>query len=227
MATPTKAKSTKKPPIVEAVKPESPTEQQLALVLEQHKKAMDAQLSLFGTSVTLSDSLSNTVITLATAFLGGTIIFIEKIVKGPINYFGLIWIGCSCIIATIGCNLYIRSRNIRAIQHELNRNYDQCNTLQRRTRSLSDFSYGSLLIGMVLITTFALLNVSNPNKLSEGVHSMTNQGNIRQENIRKDEGLAPSVLRTILNPPPIPSPPAPQPSNAQNTSTNTPAKSSK
>lgn len=103
------------------------------------------------------------IVTVASAFLGGSLLFMEKIAPVRVG-FSLLFLGLGwlALVASIGCVARLRHMNLMAGGLAMDGNYDKARRINRHTDQLSAWSQGLLILGMASLVVVGLLNVGQP-----------------------------------------------------------------
>ena len=100
------------------------------------------------------------IVTVASAFLGGSLLFMEKIAPVRVG-FSLLFLafGWLALVASIGCVARLRHMNLMAGGLAMDGNYEKARQINRHTDRLSAWSQGLLILGMASLVIVGLLNV--------------------------------------------------------------------
>ncbi len=145
------------------------------------------------------------VVTVASTFLGGSLLFLEKFTPAKSNWsIGVISVGWISLVASIGCIARVRFMNLRSGKLALTDEYDEAKKIDRHTDFLSNWSQWLLIVGMSALVVVGVLNFNQIGN-SERKEHMSNQNDHR-------EGLRESLPYGSLKPsaaPPVPLAPPP------------------
>jgi hypothetical protein len=100
------------------------------------------------------------IVTVASVFLGGSLLFLEKI--APVRTgLSLLFLapGWLALVASIGCVVSLRHMNLMAGRLAMDGKYHEAGQFNRCTDRLSVWSLGLLILGMVLLMVAGILNV--------------------------------------------------------------------
>ena len=101
-----------------------------------------------------------TIVTIATAMMGGSILFLEKIAPHPIVWtIALLAMGWLALLGSIFLITDVRLNNLESLRHALECEYELAKTVDSHTRKASDLARWALVFGMLLIAGYGLLNL--------------------------------------------------------------------
>lgn len=197
--------------------------QKLSQTFETEKLGRDSVYKMFDLSANLAEKATDKGITVATAFLGGTLVFAEKIAGAyHLVYILILIIGILAVVASVGLLLYVRSKNIDAIKKALANKPAESAKASDEAEGASDAARFVLFMGMLTIVFFMILTLYDINEKKKDKTSMSNE-KVTQPivtEIRKDEGIRPADVMHILFPANgNPGNPSPQSGGTQTTST--------
>ena len=130
---------------------------------DTRQKNKVSQEKLFETIVTEASGFYRSVLTVATAFLGGTLVFLKQMAPSPSPLSqAALGLGWFALIASVGCVIWVRRLNLDSGRHVLEGDIEAARRLDRRTRTLSNWAAGLLVAGMILLMLFGFLNLSTP-----------------------------------------------------------------
>lgn len=101
------------------------------------------------------------VLTIASAFLGGTILFFDKL-KVSIKPLSLIllFLGWLCLIVVIALSGIIRLKNLESGRLALDNEIEKARKLDSRKENWSEIMLWFLIAGIFLITLFGIINLA-------------------------------------------------------------------
>jgi len=101
-----------------------------------------------------------TITTVASAFLGGSLLFLDKLASRPstlsLFVLGGAWI---CLIASIACTAWVRRKNLDSGWKALEQRFEDAQGIDKKTRGWSTVGIVSLIFGMCLLMIFGMMNV--------------------------------------------------------------------
>ena len=111
------------------------------------------------------------IVTVASSFLGGSLLFLERIAPRP-SQFSLVVLaaGWASLIASIGLVAWIRAKNLESGALVLAGDYDRAKTIDSTKMFLSNWATVLLCLGMLLIMLCGLLNVWSEQSGTSGVN---------------------------------------------------------
>ncbi len=102
----------------------------------------------------------NLVITIASSFLGGSLLFIEKIALIPSNSsLYLLGLGWLALIGSIVAISFVRRLNLDSGWKALEEKFDEAKVIDAKTRKLSTGAIVLFSIGLFLIMLFGIINL--------------------------------------------------------------------
>ena len=100
------------------------------------------------------------ILTLATSFLGATLVFIDRIAPKPQHWtLILLGLGWLCLIAAVSLIASVRWRNIESGRTAHAGDWEKESDEEKMTRKLTVGAVFFLVIGMSLVTLFGFLNL--------------------------------------------------------------------
>lgn len=115
---------------------------------------------IFSSIVTEAGGFYSAILTIASSFLGGSLLFLEKITEAPnpisLYFLGLGWI---CLVFSIISIIFVRRRNLDSGWLALEGKYSEAKEIDSETRTLSNISSILLGVGLSLIMIFGMINV--------------------------------------------------------------------
>jgi hypothetical protein len=118
------------------------------------------KLAIFQSVTTEAGGYYGQIVTVASSFLGGSLLFMEKI--APIHSvwsflgLGIAWMS---LVASIGCVARLRHHNLKSGLLALNQDFTGASQIDRHTLVLSWWSQFLLIVGMSALVFMGLLNV--------------------------------------------------------------------
>jgi hypothetical protein len=126
---------------------------------EAKKKGVDNGI-IFTAMAQEASGLYDIVIKVASAFLGGTLVFLEKIVPSPSEWcIAVLGIGCGLLILTIVFVVIVRLVNIQAGHHALGDEMEIARSYDRFGQPLTVAALISFALGLGLIAYAGISNV--------------------------------------------------------------------
>lgn len=117
---------------------------------------------IFSSIVSEAGSFYRTIITVASTFLGGTLLFLERIAPRPsIHSVIVLAIGWFCLIAAILFIIFVRALNLRSGQYALEGRFDKAHKLDTRKWALTVCAAWALTLGLLCIMWFGFVNLMN------------------------------------------------------------------
>jgi predicted membrane channel-forming protein YqfA (hemolysin III family) len=99
-------------------------------------------------------------LTISTAFLGGSMVFLDKIAPDPIPWTCFfLCLGWICLLKTIHLLLQIRLTNLHAFRLGLEEKWDECAIVVKPNEVKTTIMTKWIMWGLVFITFFGLLNI--------------------------------------------------------------------
>lgn len=103
----------------------------------------------------------HTVTTIATAFLGGSLLFIEKIAPHPVPWtLGLLGAGWVCLLAAIGFITDVRRTNMLSMRLAMRSEQELAQDIDKVARRSCMIGQYALILGMLLVSLYGLANVA-------------------------------------------------------------------
>jgi hypothetical protein len=123
---------------------------------------------IFTTMATEAAGLYNLLMSVSTAVLGGTLLFLERIASSPTKqslwYLGLGWL--MLLFCTVAC-AWVRWKNLESGRLVLENKIQDARKIDKINRWLTKFAIASLALGITLIGVFALINVVHKVNVAE------------------------------------------------------------
>ena len=114
----------------------------------------------FEVLATEADGFYKTVVTVSTAIMGGTLIFLEKVAPHPtLGSIIVLGTGWMFLFAAIGSILYVRRKNLESLRLALRGEYPAAGDIDARTRRASSMAPYLMIIGMALAGLSGLMNL--------------------------------------------------------------------
>jgi hypothetical protein len=135
------------------------------------------KLAILQSMTTEAGGYYGLIVTVASSFLGGSLLFMEKL--APIHSgwfllgFGIAWIS---LVASIGCVARLRYYNLKSGRLALNQDFTGASQIDRHTDVLSWWSQFLLILGMSALVLIGLFNV-HPFSTERKVQMTTPQTN--------------------------------------------------
>jgi hypothetical protein len=115
--------------------------------------------------------------TIASAFLGGVLVFVEKITPKPSHSSIIVLgIGGALLVLSIGAIAYVRIKNLVSARCLLDGNLDEATRLDHKKEVMSHVSVWLLMAGMACITLFAAMNLWEKGNKSDGRTTLQENG---------------------------------------------------
>jgi len=116
--------------------------------------------ALFDSIVKEAGGFYNLILSVASAFLGGSLLFLEKIAPKPVVWsLPILGLGWLALIVAIGLSAYVRLENLEAGRLALEGKYDEAKKLDRKKECCCIGMLWTLLIGVFLVAAFGLVNI--------------------------------------------------------------------
>lgn len=116
--------------------------------------------TVFNVLATEAGGYYKSILTVASSFLGGSLIFIEKIAPTPskcsLYLLGVGWLLLICSIATI---IFVRRLNLDSGWKALEGNFNEAKEIDVKTRNYSTAATVLLFLGLILIMMFGFVNL--------------------------------------------------------------------
>jgi hypothetical protein len=137
--------------------------------------------ALFSSIVAEAQGLHRQMVTIAVTFLGGTLLFLEKIATEPTVFSMLFLIlGWAALIASVALSSFVRLKNLDAGRYALEEKYDEAARIDRRKECLSIVTIWCFIAGISFITIFGIVNLSC-NRNCEGSQSMSEEKSNKED----------------------------------------------
>jgi len=116
--------------------------------------------TLFNSIVKEAGEFYNLVLTVASAFLGGTLLFLEKIAPQPVKWsLCILALGWLSLIVSIGLAVYVRLKNLESGRLALEGKYDDAAKLDRKKECHCVCMTWTLLLGVLCVAAFGMINL--------------------------------------------------------------------
>jgi len=116
--------------------------------------------TLFQSIVKEAGEFYNLILTVSSAFLGGTLIFLEKIAPNPVQCsLWVLYLGWVSLIGSIAISAYVRLKNLESGRLALEERYEDAQQLDRKKEWLSSLMTILMVAGVALITIFGIINL--------------------------------------------------------------------
>lgn len=147
------------------------------------------------------------VVTVSTAFLGGSMLFMEKLAPHPVPYSVLVLAaGWAAFLVAIFFIVDVRRKNLESLRLAMRCEYDKADIIDKGTRRGSQVAQNAMLAGMCLVAVYGLLNLASYRE-----EPMKSQRVIVSTD---DKSIPLSISGGATGPPPTPvSQPAPAPAS--------------
>jgi hypothetical protein len=117
---------------------------------------------VFSTAATEAAGFYKFIITVASSFLGGTLLFLERVVPHPTSLgVALLGLGWLFLIASIAAVAWIRRLNLESAQRALAGKYNDARKFDRQGRRFSVAATLCLAGGMLLVAACGLVSLWN------------------------------------------------------------------
>lgn len=116
---------------------------------------------LFEATVTAAGGFYRSVLTVASAFLGGTLVFMEKIAPTPsCPSLIALALGWSALIASIACVVRVQRLNVDSGWRALDGKREDARAIDERTRRLSSAATWLLVAGIFLVAASGIVSMA-------------------------------------------------------------------
>jgi hypothetical protein len=123
---------------------------------------------LYKTMATEAAGLYNQMITICTTFLGGTLVFYDKLfVSGNSYTLILLFLGWLCLVIPLPMLIWIRWQNVEAhryilkyIKFQKADDYTKGVEIPKKSRCLTQWAIWLIAVGLFLISLFTAINIS-------------------------------------------------------------------
>jgi hypothetical protein len=171
-----------------------------------------SKTAIFQSITTEAGGFYTTVTTVASAFLGASLLFIDKFVSGgsapSLVFLGLSWIS---LVVSLGCVSYVRYLNLQSGRLALEDDIKGAGVVDLRSRKILTASLVSLILGMTALVFVGLVNVNN---LARKENTMDNPSRPLQQTEQKTipyGSLSKPDCAAAQTPPPTSQPTTSQP----------------
>ena len=131
-----------------------------------------SKTAIFQSITTEAGGFYTTVTTVASAFLGASLLFIDKFISGgstpSLVLLGLSWIS---LVASLGCISYVRYLNLESGRLALEDNFKGAGVVDLRSRKVLTASLVCLIVGMTALVFVGLANVNNLGRKDNSMNS--------------------------------------------------------
>jgi len=118
--------------------------------------------TIFKAIVTNALAFDRIRLTVASSFLGGSLLFMEKIAPRPSALsLCLLGIGWFLLVVCIGCVAWTQRTELKSGRESLEGRFDEARQIDITASAFSTVGTWTLTIGMLLIMVFGLMNVSS------------------------------------------------------------------
>lgn len=114
---------------------------------------------LFQSIATEAGGFYGLVITVASSFFGGTLLFMDKLATDPVRCPVLLLLGWIALVASIALIGWVRLANLISGRLALEDEHDDARRLDRRKERAAFWGLGMLTAGMILILLFGFVNL--------------------------------------------------------------------
>ncbi len=173
--------------------------------------------ALYNTMSVEAGGLYNQAITICTAFLGGTLIFYERLFVSDITWTLIILVlGWITLVYPLAAFTYVRWQNVEAHRHVLEyfntgekEDYDKALAIPKKSRCLTKSAITSMVIGLCLVGIFTTLNLVllqkeiKMNEKKDTPAQNEKESNDQSSEIQQDRNLKPG--QTVQGSPEKPS----------------------
>lgn len=129
---------------------------------------------IFQSITTEAGGFYTTVTTVASAFLGASLLFIDKFITGgttpSLVLLGLSWIS---LVASLGCISCVRYLNLQSGRLALEDNFERAGVVDLRSCKVLTASLVCLIVGMTALVFVGLANVNNLGRKENSVNSQS------------------------------------------------------
>jgi len=108
-----------------------------------------------------ADGYYKMVVSVSTAFLGGSILFLEKIAPRPLLWTMVVLaMGWMALLIAIHLIIDVRRKNLESLRHAMEGDYDQARAIDAQTRAASKKAQWGMLCGMALVGVYGFTNLA-------------------------------------------------------------------
>lgn len=116
---------------------------------------------LFNSIVKEAGDFYNLILGISSAFLGGSLFFIEKIAPNPQGYsLVLLYAGYVLLILTIALSAYVRWKNLESGKKALESKYDEANAIDCQKEKCCKFMLWFFVLGITLVSLFGMVSLT-------------------------------------------------------------------
>jgi hypothetical protein len=138
--------------------------------------------AVFSSIVSEAACFYKMIVAVASSFLGGSLIFMEKIAPDPSTFsLVVLGIGWLALMASIALVATVRRLNLESGWRAMGGNYDEARRIDKKTRSRSKWSTRLLILGMSAIMVFGVLNIRKSDDRTGGPHGGAYQKRLEGE----------------------------------------------
>lgn len=119
-------------------------------------------------------------VTVMIAFLGGTLLFVEKVCALQVGW--SLWVlfgGWASLLISIGCIMWVRMKNVKSGDLALQEEYEKSSELDHKKECITKVSFGCFILGISLIMLFGGINFY----LKRGADMTTSNKQYREDSI--------------------------------------------
>jgi hypothetical protein len=151
---------------------------------------------VFSSIVSEAAGFYKVIIAVASSFLGGSLVFMEKTAPDPTTFsLVVLGIGWLALIASIALVVTVRRLNLESGWRAMEENYDEARRIDKKTRKRSKWSARLLIFGMSAIMLFGVLNIRQSNDKKGDPN-----GQAYQERVEGNQEKVDSLWRHAANP---------------------------
>ncbi len=100
------------------------------------------------------------IVTVSSSFLGGSLVFLDKIAPEPVKYsVYILAVGWFLLIASIVLIGFIRSKNLESAHHVLENEISEARVIDSKKRTATKITLLLLSCGILFIMIFGLINI--------------------------------------------------------------------
>lgn len=117
--------------------------------------------ALFQAQVAEASGFYKLIVSISSAFLGGSLVFLDKISMHPSSgSMYLLLIGWILLIITIAFICIVRARNLESAHQVLENNIPKAREIDSQKRVFTTISIITFILGILLIMLFGYVNIS-------------------------------------------------------------------
>lgn len=116
---------------------------------------------IFATIAQEAAGFYSLILTVASTFLGGTLVFIDRIAPDPVGWSLMVLaVGWLSLLLSVTLIAWVRWRNIESGRHAQDGIWDKVERQESVTRAMTKAAIGALVVGMLLVTVFGFVNLA-------------------------------------------------------------------